>query len=85
MVDMNVLINPKTGEEYVDVPPTVAAKFLGVAPTFIYNGLRQGRLPFGSAAQGDKGGWVYNIPAERLKMYATGVDISLLIQMLHPS
>jgi len=85
MVDMNLLINPKTGEEYVDVPPTVAAKFLGVAPTFIYNGLRQGRLPFGSAAQGDKGGWVYNIPAERLKMYATGVDISLLIQMLHPS
>lgn len=85
MVDMNLLINPKTGEEYVDVPPTVAAKFLGVAPTFIYNGLRQGRLPFGSAAQGEKGGWVYNIPAERLKMYATGVDISLLIQMLHPS
>lgn len=85
MVDMNLLINPKTGEEYVDVPPTVAAKFLGVAPTFIYNGLRQGRLPFGSAAQGDKGGWVYNIPAERLKMYATGIDISLLIQMLHPS
>ena len=82
---MNLLINPKTGEEYVDVPPTVAAKFLGVAPTIIYNGLRQGRLPFGSAAQGDKGGWVYNIPAERLKMYATGVDISLLIQMLHPS
>lgn len=81
MVDMNLLINPKTGEEYKSVPPKVAAEYLGVALTFIYNGLQQGRLPIGSAAQGAKGVWSYNIPVQRLKMYAAGVDVSLMAQI----
>lgn len=35
-----ILINPQTGQEYYDVPPTVAAKYLGVALNFIYEGLK---------------------------------------------
>jgi hypothetical protein len=77
----SLLIDPKTGEEYISVPPKVAAEFLGVAITFIYNGLQQGRLPIGAAAQGAKGVWSYNIPIQRLKTYAAGIDVSLLAQM----
>lgn len=75
-MDDKILINPKTGEEYVDVPPKVAAKYLGVAHTLVYAGLQQGRLPIGSAVKGEEN-WTYSIPCERLKAYARGVDISL--------
>lgn len=70
-----ILINPETGQEYVDVPPRVAAKYLNVSKDFIYDGLKQGRLPFGSAVQGAGGKWVFNIPVERLKSYAYGIDV----------
>lgn len=46
-----ILINPKTNQEYRDVPPTVAAKYLGVALNFIYEGLKKQTLPSG------KTGW----------------------------
>lgn len=50
-----ILINPKTNQEYRDVPPTVAAKYLGVALNFIYEGLKKQTLPIGSAVQSDSG------------------------------
>lgn len=69
-----ILINPETGQQYVDVPPRVAAKYLNVSKDFIYDGLKQGKLPFGSAVQGAGGKWTFNIPVERLKSYAYGID-----------
>lgn len=77
-----ILINPKTNQEYRDVPPTVAAKYLGVALNFIYEGLKKQTLPIGSAVQSDSGRWSYNIPIDRLKAYASGADLSLLTSLL---
>lgn len=57
-----ILINPKTNQEYRDVPPTVAAEYLGVALNYVYEGLKKQTLPIGSAVQSDKGRWSYNIP-----------------------
>ena len=76
-----ILIDPNTGQEYIDVPPTVAAKFLDVALNFIYEGLKKRVLPIGTAVQSEKGRWTYNIPCERLKAYAKGVDISLMSEI----
>lgn len=70
-----LLINPDTGAEYDDVPPTVAAEYLGVALNFVYKGLQKQTLPIGAAVQSDKGRWTYNIPCERLKAYASGIDV----------
>lgn len=74
-MDNNLLINPKTGQEYDDVPPTIAAKYLGVALNFVYDGLKQKALPIGTAVQSEKGRWTYNIPCDRLKAYASGIDV----------
>ncbi len=78
-----ILINPKTNQEYRDVPPTVAAEYLGVALNYVYEGLKKQTLPIGSAVQSDKGRWSYNIPIDRLKTYASGADISLLTTLLN--
>lgn len=78
-----ILVNPKTNQEYTDVPPTVAAEYLGVALNYIYEGLKKQTLPIGSAVQSDKGRWTYNIPIDRLKTYASGADISLLSVLLN--
>lgn len=77
-----ILINPKTNQEYRDVPPTVAAEYLGVALNFIYEGLKKQTLPIGSAVQSDSGRWSYNIPIDRLKTYASGADITVSISLL---
>lgn len=82
MID-KILINPKTNQEYRDVPPTVAAEYLGVALNYVYEGLKKQTLPIGSAVQSDKGRWSYNIPIDRLKTYASGADISLLTALLN--
>lgn len=81
MPNLDLLIDPKTGEEYISVPPIVAAKFLGVALTFVYSGLQQGTLPIGAAARSAKGIWCYNIPCQRLKNYAAGIDVTLLARL----
>lgn len=79
-----ILINPKTNQEYRDVPPTVAAKYLGVALNFyLQKDLKSRTLPIGSACKADSGGWSYNIPIDRLKTYASGADISLLTTLLN--
>lgn len=77
-----ILINPKTNQEYRDVPPTVAAEYLGVALNYVYEGLKKQTLPIGSAVQSDKGRWSYNIPIDRLKTYASGADITVSISLL---
>lgn len=77
-----ILINPKTNQEYRDVPPTVAAEYLGVALNYVYEGLKKQTLPIGSAVQSDKGRWSYNIPIDRLKTYASGADIAVSISLL---
>lgn len=73
-----ILINPKTGQEFINVPPRVAAKYLNVSKDFVYDGLKQGRLHFGYAVQGAGGKWVFNIPVQRLKAYAYGLDMQVL-------
>ncbi len=81
-MDNTLLINPKTGQEYDDVPPVVAAKYLGVALNFVYDGLKQKALPIGTAVHSEKGRWTYNIPCNRLKAYARGVDVLQTTQLL---
>jgi hypothetical protein len=83
MTNENVLVDPKTGQEYINVPPRIAAKYLGVSKDYVYSGLKQGVLPFGTAVQSDKGIWSFNIPAERLKIYKNGMDISMLNQLIN--
>ena len=75
MADLSLLIDPKTGKEFVNVPTTVAAAFLGINRNKLCEGLEAGRLPIGSAWKKDH--WTYTIPCERLKAYAFGYDISL--------
>ncbi len=77
-----LLINPETGVEYIDVPPKVAAAYLGISPTFVYEGLRKGCLPIGTAYEGNGGRWSYNIPIGRLKAYAHGADVTLMYKIL---
>lgn len=77
----NILINPKTGQEYVNVPPKVAAKYLGVSEQFIYKGLKQKALPFGTAIDAGKE-WAFSIPVDRLKIYKNGLDLSMLNALL---
>lgn len=88
-MNTELLINPETGLEYVDVPPLVAAEYLGVALNFIYKGLQKQTLPIGAAVQSDRGRWTYNIPCERLKAYASGIDVlqttNLIKQLLERS
>ncbi len=78
-----ILIDPNTGQEYIDVPPTVAAKFLDVALNFIYEGLKKRVLPIGTAVQSEKGRWTYNIPCQRLKAYAKGTDVLQISEFLN--
>lgn len=73
----NLLIDPKTGQEYTDVPSAVAAKYLGVSTMFIREGLITQRLPFGSAVQVNGGKWSFNIPIARLKAYKEARDLDI--------
>ena len=74
MID-KILINPITGEPYKNVPPKVAAQYLDITPEFIYRGLREQRLPIGTACLFKGGKWSYNIPLERLIDYATKCNV----------
>lgn len=74
MID-KILINPRTGEPYKNVPPKVAAQYLDTTPKFVYDGLRGQRLPIGTAVLCKGGKWSYNIPLERLIDYATKCNV----------
>lgn len=81
-MDMSLLIDPRTGREYENVPTTIAAKFLGINRHKLCDGLETGRLPVGAAwKKGEH--WVYNIPCARLKAYALGYDLSALAQLMN--
>lgn len=73
-----ILINPETGQEYINVPATVAAKYLDISLRLVYDGIQKKTLPIGSAVQSDRGRWVYSIPIERLKSYAYGLDVQAM-------
>lgn len=75
-MDLSLLTDPKTGQEYISVPTEIAAQFLGINRHKLCDGLESGRLPIGSAWKKEKQ-WVYHIPCARLKAYAFGVDVSL--------
>lgn len=81
-MNSKLLINPDTREKYVNVSPKVAAKYLGVSQKFVYDLLKSGSCPFGTAVQTDTGSWMFNIPVARLEAYANGLDVSMLVQLL---
>lgn len=83
MLDTNFNDSNKKQELVKFIVAQVAAKYLGVALNFIYEGLKKQTLPIGSAVQSDSGRWSYNIPIDRLKTYASGADISLLTVLLN--
>jgi len=69
-----------TDSEILSMPnvlPTVAAKYIHETPSFVRLGLRQNRLPFGSAVKG-KSKWSYHISPGLLVAYQRG---TLKIQM----
>ncbi len=70
MLNSKLLINPDTGEEYVNVPVKVAAKFLDFPESAMYEALKQNILPFGNAVKPINGTkWSFLIPIEHLKAY----------------
>lgn len=53
-----------------NVPPQMAARYLSKGDDFIFDGLRDGTLPFGTAVRSSKSGkWVYDIRPEALVRY----------------
>ena len=58
--------------EMDNVPPKVAAKYLNTALLFIYYGMQQHTLPFGSAVQNPGGKWSYHISPGLLVAYQRG-------------
>jgi hypothetical protein len=48
---------------------TKTAKMIRKAPQYVRLGLQQGRLPFGSAVQNEKGRWNYHIVPKKLYEY----------------
>lgn len=81
-MNVSLLIDPKTGEEFVNVPTEIAAQFLGINRHKLCDGLETGRLPVGAAWK-TGAHWVYHIPCGRLKAYALGLDISIRQQLIN--
>lgn len=82
MPTAELLINPETGEKYVNVSPKIAAKYLGVSQKFVYDFLKTGKCPYGNGVQTDTGAWMFSIPVARLEAYANGYDITMVNQLL---
>lgn len=60
---------------YKNVPVSVAAKLLDVSPMYIRIGLRNNRLPIGSAVQISGTQWTYHISPGLLKEYIEGKEL----------
>lgn len=58
-----------TNENRISVPEI--AKQMGVCPMFVYIGIREGRLPFGSAVK-MSGKWTYYINRAEFEKYMKG-------------
>lgn len=61
-----------TLRKYKNVPVSIAAELLDVSPNFIRAGLRDGRLPFGTAVQISNTKWTYQISPGLLEEYISG-------------
>ena len=77
MYDLNLFLDPTTGEEKISVNALTAAKFLNTAVEQVHAGLQQKTLPIGWATVSVKGKWSYTILCARLKAYAMANDLSL--------
>ena len=55
-----------------DVPVSVAAEILGKTQMYVRMGLRNNRLPFGTAVQCEGGRWSYSIPTMLFIAYISG-------------
>lgn len=51
------------------VPPQIAARYLGMSDNILYEGLKNGDFPFGTATKGTKGRWEYDIRPQALVNY----------------
>lgn len=65
----------ETLNKYKNVPVSVAAKLLDVSQNYIRVGLRDGRLPFGTAVQISNGKWTFQISPGLLREYITGSSL----------
>lgn len=66
----------ETLNKYKNVPVSVTAKLLDVSEGYIRAGLRDGRLPFGTAVQiTENGKWTFQISPGLLKEYITGSSL----------
>lgn len=67
----DILIDPETGKEYINVPVKVAAKYLDFPVPAMYECLKQGKAPFGIGVVPTSGSkWSFVIPIDRLKAWA---------------
>ncbi len=73
----NILINPKTGAEYENVPVRVAAEFLSTSPQAVRDGILGKTLPIGAVALNAGGKPRFIIPPERLKSWKNGYDLNI--------
>ena len=62
--------------KYDNVPPDIAAQYLGTSPQYIRIGLQRGRLPFGTSVDiGGKGKYTYQISPKALINWKNGTSI----------
>lgn len=54
------------------VPIKVAAEFIGATESYVRQGLKDNRLPFGTAVQQSSNKWTFNISPGLLIEYKTG-------------
>lgn len=51
------------------VPAQTAARYLGMSDNVLYEGLKNGDFPFGTATKGSKGRWEFDIRPQALVNY----------------
>ncbi len=67
--------------KYDNVPPDIAAQYLGTSPQYIRIGLQRGRLPFGTSVDiGGKGKYTYQISPKALINWKNGTSIKSWIE-----
>lgn len=66
--------------KYDNVPPEVAAQYLGTSSQYIRIGLQRDRLPFGTAVDiGGKGKYTYQISPQALINWKSGESLKKYI------
>lgn len=68
-------------DEYIltlkKVSPQIAARYLGISDNIIYEGLKNGDFPFGTATKGAKGRWEFDIRPQALVNYNRSGHINM--------